>query len=494
MSVFSSILNSLYLYLYGDGSTSSVENPNPCLTISASYCGTLKRMFSTSTNKSYHKLTDGGFDYVYGTDSCQTAYLVEYVNSTYKVTILFTRDNRPDWIKATLDVIMIRILLAVGNLPVLSNPGNQCPDWAIIGSIDCQPDRDKANTGFHQDNILTNFIPDNVNGINLRQRFEFFFRQTFPSNPPDVERFDPVICPFGNGFPVYSPLTAHFGILDYNSPIPIIAATSRSENSYTFTILPASTDARRSFLFYLNSIITHSTPNPELIDVDNIEAWYNQNPHQTDYGGQATLQSLLIILREYNLLFDEMSIYPRNFRRLLAKVIITDRDKIDRILALKTVFSTSATHLYDFTSDPPEYWEKAPPPPPPPDDDDDDDDADPPPDADPINTNIYAYAQKVYTSSEIEALKTGIAITNNETTKIVPISDNLHKAPRGNQITIGRTVVENKANKANKAIDTKLGGKSRSKTRQKRNTKKRYNRKGRITNKKKHNRRRTKKR
>jgi hypothetical protein len=189
-----------------------------------------------------------------------------------------------------------------------------------------------------------------------------------------------------------------------------------------------------------------------------------------------------------------MSIYPRNFRRLLAKVIITDRDKIDRILALKTVFSTSATHLYDFTSDPPEYWEKAPPPPPPPDDDDDDDDADPPPDADPINTNIYAYAQKVYTSSEIEALKTGIAITNNETTKIVPISDNLHKAPRGNQITIGRTVVENKANKANKAIDTKLGGKSRSKTRQKRNTKKRYNRKGRITNKKKHKRRRTKKR
>jgi hypothetical protein len=379
------MLNSLYTYFYGDYASS-----NQCLNIQTASCGSLRRQGSTGNNASYVKYMDRHPDYTYGVDSCQTIYLAERIAGVYTVTILFTRNNSPYWIQHTLNLIMIRILLIEKNTPVLQGSLN----WAIVGSIDCQPDRDQNQTAFHQDHILTNFVPADVNGVNLRAVLEEFFRFMFPSNPPNVEKFDPMNYPFTNGFKVESPKISHIGILDYLSSIPIIAAAAFDETDsvYTFTMLPASTNIYRLYLYYFNSITTHATPDNTTINADNIRAWYEDypdHPLNTYYGGFQTLDELMAVIEEYSSLFDKMEKIKRNFRRFLAKVIMLDAEyKAVRIEALKAIFKDNATHIYDFTTTPKTETSKAIP-------------AKHLKDPRGTNTNEYSHAYKTYSFDEI---------------------------------------------------------------------------------------------
>ncbi len=448
MSVFSSILNSLYTYLYGHGY--KVGQPGiPCeLQIPSSACGLLRRMYSTQERSSNRIVDSSGIHFVYPIDTCQTAYLVEKTNSNnYRATILFTRETDDALIDAKLDVIMIRILTAEKNIPVLELTKR----WAIVGTIDCQPDRNKSATGFHQDSILVEFIPNNVNGINLKQTFNDFFRNIFS---PRNEYFDPMVngVSLDNqenadshatlGFRVETFLTAHFGILDYNSPIPIIAAASRNGDFYTFTILPAATDEFRAFLFYLNSIITHATPEP--INEVAILIYYQQNPLPDPF---TSIGQLVASIRRYNEFLSEASKYRRDFRRLLGKCIVPLKNPVlkkkdtEKINELKAIFKKNATHIYldENPPNPPITESKAPPPDAPIDkknyegyDDESestkklkksnsDSDSN-------FNPNIYTFASKIYRSDTISILKEDInTIQGRENDTIIPKQFNVDR-------------------------------------------------------------------
>lgn len=480
LNPFSSMLNSLYNYVYG-----AYTIPAPCPQGQGqgqrTSSGNLVRQGSTANNVSYRKYLDYHHDYTYGTDSCQTIYLAEKKGGEYTVTILFTRDDMPKWIKHTLDLIMIRILLIEKNTHVLEI----CQDWAIIGSIDCQPDRNKDQIAYHQDNVLTNFVPNGVtftdtdtdtdgSPVHLRTILDSFFRTMFPQSN---EMFDPESRDCNNfttGFQVESPTTAHIGILDYLSSIPIVAAAARDQENYTFTELPPSTDSHRAYLFYFNSIITHSTP--ERINIELIKEWYKNNnkPEGTEpvifYNGFQSYNDLIHAIEKYNSLFEVMKINPRNFRRLLAKIIIINtQEKSNAIDALKRTFQINATNVYDFNI--PQGRNTTTPPPEKNIHDDDDDDAT-------IikkrksnegknNTNIYSYAYKIYLSDEIDTFK------NTFTAQLEPSSFN-----------ISRNVVD------------VTGGKSkRNKSKRRRNTKKKYHlKKRRQTQRKQNKKRRSRKR
>jgi hypothetical protein len=263
-----------------------------------------------------------GIHYVYDIDTCQTAYLVEKIrvgeNYRYIVTILYTKETIPFWIDAKLNVIMLRILIAEQNIPILGQSV-----WKIVGSIDCQKDRSYATNSYHQDSLLSDFIDEAY-----RFKFNNFLSDIFR---PDPEHFNPNILPGvylrvqppHGSIRVQSFRTAHFGMLDYDSPVSIIAAAIRTATNYYFTILPPSTDEFRPFLFYLNSIIHHATPSKfTQTEIDQIIHWCLSN--NTLIPGFNNIDEVRIALEEYNDLFDEAFEHPRNFRRLLGKILPTE--------------------------------------------------------------------------------------------------------------------------------------------------------------------------
>ena len=478
-------------------------------------CSTVRRCLSGPENPSnfiiFKALENAAAAYVYDIDTCQTVYLVEKADNKYVVTILFTREYRGQWLNAKLDVILQRILIAEQNIPILQFEH----EWAIIGTIDCQPDRNQDNTSFHQDSILIQFLP-NINS--LKQKFELFFRNTFI----EPETF----FPNGSdqpGFLVSSNTTAHFGILDYNSPVRIIAAIGKDKGisgNYTFTVLPATTALYRGFLFYLNSIITHATPSPITpSQLTRIRDYLSDIAHKpvgwTDsefYGGFDSELQLLGAIFNYNKLLLELRRYPRDFRRLLGKYIPINKKTRGLINQLKSDFYTNATNRWIITNPPgPPAWMPAPSNPPSPNY---------PDPANPADINKYTYVSKQFSDVEVAGLRTNLQATSNNLNNIPPppplepdildksveVQDNKKKKSQRNpplppppldpplinmpfQFTIPKHL-----------IDIGEGGKSRSKTSQKRNqrrnTKKRQNKKGkgRRTNKRKQNRRRSKKR
>jgi len=290
-------------------------------------------------------------DYAYEIDTCQTIYLVEKrrngTNGTYRVTILYTKEISPFWLEQKIKMIMLRILVAEQQIPVLNKIFKKEGGWKIIGSVDCQRDRAYSVNQFHQDSLLSAFIhpihePFFVNF--LRDIFspeeEYFSPTVFPG----VSLGGPKLLPSSSGlFKVYDYSKAHFGILDYDSIAKIIAAAIRTHDHILLATFPASTDFFRPFLFYLNSIIHHATPSSLTQDeINKILAYYsNQDPlnpiplpsgfTSLQGGGKMTggarQGSLEEALNDYNILFDEAINHPRRFRRLLGKILPTEGER-----------------------------------------------------------------------------------------------------------------------------------------------------------------------
>jgi hypothetical protein len=337
---FSSFINSIFQFLPSFlWSTDYNKNQFPSTTIPKSFAssGMLRRQESYPGNSSNATTDSSGARYVYSVDTCQTVYLVEKdEDGSYEVTILYTKELRVNWLEAKLRVILLRILIAEGNIPVLNQLFQTEGGWKIVGSIDCQKDRSYATNSFHQDGLLTEFIDPLY-----RFMVDDFLRDIFSPRP---EFFSPTVLPgvrlgsipppdtAHSWFSVYSHLTAHFGILDYDSIVAIIAAAVKTDTEYIFTILPPSTFDYRPFLFYLNSIIHHATPSSfTQDDITRIIAHYNQQGQQLPPGFTSlegangiTFGSLKEALENYNELFDEALEHPRNFRRLLGKILPTE--------------------------------------------------------------------------------------------------------------------------------------------------------------------------
>ena len=98
-------------------------------------------------------------DYAYDIDTCQTIYLAEKLGDrSYRITAFYTKEFRPYWLEKKLRMIMLRILVAEQQIPVLNEIFDREGGWKIIGSIDCQKDRSYAVNQFHQDSLLSAFI------------------------------------------------------------------------------------------------------------------------------------------------------------------------------------------------------------------------------------------------------------------------------------------------------------------------------------------------
>lgn len=327
-SGFSSFINSIFQFLPSFlWRTDNNKIQFPSTTIPTATSGVVRRQRSYPGNSSNAIVDDSGKDYVYDIDTCQTAYLVEkHADKSYEVTILYTKEVRPDWIEAKLLVILLRILIAEKNIPVLNNIFRMQGEWKIVGSIDCQRDRSYSVNTFHQDSLLSAFINNRYRPI-----FDDFLFNIFN---PRQEYFSPTVFPgvslgiAGNNppesFGVVNYSTAHFGILDYDSIVSIIAAAVRTSTEYIFTILPPSSAAFRPFLFYLNSIISHATPSQfTQAEIAQIIAYYTQQgPLLPSELNNPAL--LLEALNRYNELFDRALEHPRNFRRLLGKILPTE--------------------------------------------------------------------------------------------------------------------------------------------------------------------------
>jgi hypothetical protein len=343
MSSFSNFVNS-FLQIFPFSWLPGTDNNKDKFAslLDTTTAGMLRRQGSNMRISSNLLIDSNRPDYSYDIDACQTIYLVEkHSDKKYEVTILYTKEFRPFWLDKKLKMIMLRIMVAEQNIPVLNEIFIREGGWKIIGSIDCQKDRSYSVNQFHQDNLLTSFI-DNI----YEPFFVDFLHDIFSPRP---EFFSPTDFPgvsLGidnsqnpNSFRVYNPNTSHFGTLDYDSPVSIIAAAIKTATEYIFTILPPSTDNFRPFLFYLNSIIHHATPSSFTeAEISEIIAYYTANPGLLPpeftflEGGKKMIGgaregSLRKALEDYNIFFNEAIQHPRNFRRLLGKIMPTEETR-----------------------------------------------------------------------------------------------------------------------------------------------------------------------
>jgi len=465
MSVFSSLLNSFYIYVYGQPKIQI--KPTVCPMKDAGACGTMKRQLSTNANNSYEVLFPSENEYPYPLDTCQTVFLVEKKEvNMYDLTILFTRDPRGQWREATSNLIMQRILLTELKIPVL----NDNAEWAIIGIIDCQPDRNKNNTGFHQDSISTIFLPkikvfgfDNVQ-TELTSYFYNFFQRMFPQ--PEV--FFPSLHNYG--ISVATPTTAHAGVLDYKSRIPIIAAAIRNANKSVLTVLPKTTNEYRAFLFYLNSLLSHSTP--ERLNIPYIEAWF-LNPdnrpagmsNKKFYRGFNSWEDLKKALEQYNELYDDSGDYARSFRRFLEKIILFDTNPQEKEILIAHLKYTFYKHATTKIIEPPIGVPPGAPPGAPPE---------PPQDNqsgrkrknEEITSKNYTYFSKRFSGEQIAQLKSQINIAEQQQNV-----KNLSENP-----VINNPVISEEMNLPFQfSLPRGAVGGGRSKRNKRKNTKKRHN-------------------
>ena len=325
MNYYSNIVNSL-LQIFPFSSWFKNKNKKKFVSLmEKTTSGMLRRQGSTKGVPS-NLLIGTRSDYAYDIDTCQTIYLAEKLIDdrevvTYKITALYTEEFRPFWLEKKLKMIMLRILVAEQNIPVLNEIFDREGGWTIIGSVDCQRDRSYAVNQFHQDSLLSAFI----NPIH-EPFFSNFLRDIFSPSP---EYFSPIDFPgislggipqpnaANKWFRVYDFSKAHFGVLDYDSIAKIIAAAIKDDYHIFLSMFPASTDFFRPFLFYLNSIIHHATPSSLTQDeINQILAYYTANPGLLPAGftslqgggkmtGGAKKGSLREALENYNKLFDE---------------------------------------------------------------------------------------------------------------------------------------------------------------------------------------------
>jgi hypothetical protein len=242
MSRYSSFINSFLQYrpfswLSNDNKTQfrSLFVPTLEPTLEPSSYGVVRRQGSNTGVQSNMYIGTRG-DYAYDIDTCQTIYLVEKrSDATYDVTILYTKEFRPFWLGEILKMIMIRILIAEQQISVLSEIFARERGWKIIGSVDCQKDRNYSVNQFHQDSLSSAFI-----NPMLEQTFGDFLRDIFspreeyfsPTVFPGVSLGGPQPAPVNRWFKVNSCSTAHFGILDYDSIAKIIAAAIKFYRNY----------------------------------------------------------------------------------------------------------------------------------------------------------------------------------------------------------------------------------------------------------------------
>ena len=447
--------NPSYELLYEDTYSYNENNPD------------LKRKNKNDKNDKNDKNAVDGFksrkkgnvkDYVKDLDASQAVFIViKESRSKYVVHLLFTRDTRIKFLRGKIPTILLRVLyleqFKYGSTPPES--------YICIGTVDANNNRDQKQTAFHQDNFPSYFISDPLERI------------------------------FSDTIQIFFPERPHYpqcGFLDFQTLITHLAVTTgRDKTHELFSLLRGAVGQFAPFFAYLNSIITHATP--DYINMDEIIAYYNNI-------GKQVPQEVEEFVEKFNKYLTILRENKREFRRCL--VSFADYNIVNLIKANETIlqFYTNATATIEediITKNLNDYLLKSP--------------IYSPNidrlllfnnnqflnDPDRINVDKFVYMRKTFimedTSNNNQNNPNLNYLIELKNKMFVPIEDTRLLVGRDNHEAV---LVSDDA----MLVSEKGGSKTRQKRNKRRNTKKRQNlKKGkrRRTNKKKHNRR-TKKR
>lgn len=384
-------------------------------------------------------------EYVKELDATQAAFIVIKENrSKYIVHLLFTRDTRINFLRGKIPTILLRVLYLEQ-----FKYGNTVPlQYICIGTIDANNNRDHHQTAFHQDNFPSYFISDPLERVFNNTILTFF--QERPHYPQG-------------------------GFLDFQTIIPHVAITTGRDRTHElFRLLEGAAGRFAPFFAYLNSIITHATP--DYIKIDDINTYYisigQQVPPEVAefvdkfnkylailHENERKFRRCLLSFAVYELLVQATQTiqqFKTNATATIEEDIITKN--LDDYLLGSSIFAPNTNRQILFNNN--QFLN----------------------DPDRDNIDKFVYMRKTFNLEDTS--------NNNQDN---PNLNYLIELKNKMFLPIEGLLVDRDNNEAMLVTASDAGG-SRSKTRQKRNTKKRYNKKGRRTNKKKHNRRRSKKR
>jgi len=218
-------------------------------------------------------------DYLKDLDSTQAAFIVIKQNAnTYIVHLLFTRETRIHFLKGKIPTILLRVLY----LEQFKFGQNIPESYICVGTLDANNNRDQNQISFHQDNFPTYFI----------------------SNPFET-LFNNFIFNLFRGTPHYP----QCGFLDFQTLINMVATTTgRDRTNELFSFLRGAKGRFAPFFAYLNSIITHATP--DLLKMDEIESYYRSQ-------GLDVPLEVREFVEKYNIYLTILRENERKFRRCL---------------------------------------------------------------------------------------------------------------------------------------------------------------------------------
>ena len=293
--------NPSYELLYEDTYSYNENNPD------------LKRKNKNDKNDKNDKNAVDGFksrkkgnvkDYVKDLDASQAVFIViKESRSKYVVHLLFTRDTRIKFLRGKIPTILLRVLYLEQ-----FKYGDTKDQYICIGTVDANNNRDQKQIAFHQDNFPSYFISDPL------ERIFSDTIQTFFSERPHY--------PQG-------------GFLDFQTLITHLAVTTGRDNTHElFSLLRGAVGQFAPFFAYLNSIITHATP--DYINMDDIIAYYTKI-------GQQVPPEVVEFVEKFNKYLAILRENKREFRRCLLSFADYNIDNLDKANETIQQFYTNAT-------------------------------------------------------------------------------------------------------------------------------------------------------
>ena len=244
-------------------------------------------------------------DYVKDLDETKAAFIVikETVNK-YIVHLLFTRDTRIEFLKGKIPTILLRVLY----LEQFKFPQGIPGSYICVGTLDANNNRDQNQTAFHQDNFPAYFISDP-----FENQFNTFIYNLFHERPHYPQ------C----------------GFLDFQTLINMVAITAGRDRTHElFSFLRGAKGIFAPFFAYLNSIITHATP--DFLNIDEIIAYYQSL-------GQQVPQEVIDFVEKYNRYLTILRENERKFRRCLLSFANLNAANLNVAEATILAFKTNAT-------------------------------------------------------------------------------------------------------------------------------------------------------
>jgi hypothetical protein len=228
--------------------------------------------------KKIYKQRNYAKEYTKDLDTTQAAFIVFKIDpNTYKIYLIYTRDTRIEFIKGKIPTILLRVLYSEN-----FKYGEHSPQsYICVGTVDANNDKDQKQTAFHEDNFPRYFISDP-----LEEDFKNLYDTLFGKNS-----------------------LPHCGILDFQTLLDVVTATTgRDSDNEVFSLLPGANGNFAPFFAYLNSLISHATP--DFIDLEKIKADYRMQ-------NIALPQEVIEFVERYNTNLQILRENNRKFRREL---------------------------------------------------------------------------------------------------------------------------------------------------------------------------------